>query len=227
MPDTSRRKLLSLAAMAPLAGGLLARELTAAQLAPPVPTPRERIRDRYFPNVALRTQDDKPVRFYDDLIKDRAVTINFFYAQCDEICPIVTANLAKVQRLLGDRVGRDIFMYSISLRPETDTPAVLKSYAQIHGAQPGWTFLTGAKPDVELLRRSLGFTNPVPSVDKDITQHIGNVRYGNEPLMLWAACPGQARPEWIVESMSWVMINPANHLIPGTAPAAGRAPGGG
>lgn len=227
MPDTSRRKLLSLAAMAPLAGGLLARELTAAPFASPVPTPRERIRDRYFPNVPLRTQDDKPVRFYDDLIKDRAVTINFFYAQCDEICPIVTANLARVQKLLGDRVGRDIFMYSISLRPETDTPAALKHYAQMHGAQPGWTFLTGAKPDVELLRRSLGFTNPVASVDKDITQHIGNVRYGNEPLMLWAACPGQARPEWIVESMSWVMINPSNYLIPGSAPAAGPAPGGG
>lgn len=208
MPETSRRKLLSLAAMAPLAGGLLAREVAAAQLAPAVPTPRERIRDRYFPNVTLRTQDDKPVRFYDDLIKDRAVTINFFYAQCDEICPLVTANLARVQQLLGDRVGRDIFMYSISLKPETDTPAALKHYAQMHGAQPGWTFLTGAKADVELLRRSLGFTNPVPSVDQDVTQHIGNIRYGNEPLMLWAACPGQARPEWIVESMSWVMIRP-------------------
>jgi protein SCO1/2 len=227
MPETSRRKLLSLAAMAPLAGGLLAREVAAAQLAPAVPTPRERIRDRYFPNVALRTQDDKPVRFYDDLVKDRAVTINFFYAQCDEICPLVTANLAKVQRLLGERVGRDIFMYSISLRPEQDTPAALKHYAQMHGAQPGWTFLTGAKADVELLRRSLGFTNPVASVDQDVTQHIGNVRYGNEPLMLWAACPGQARPEWIVESMSWVMINPANYLIPGSAAVAGPAPGGG
>jgi protein SCO1 len=205
MPETSRRKLLSLAAMAPFAGGLLARELGAAEVAPAIPTPRERIRDRYFPNVALRTQDDKPVRFYDDLVKDRAVTINFFYAQCDEICPIVTANLAKVQRLLGERVGRDIFMLSVSLKPEQDTPAALKHYAEMHGALPGWTFLTGEKADVELLRRSLGFTNPVASVDKDVTQHIGNVRYGNEPLMLWAACPGQARPEWIVESISWVI----------------------
>src|SRR6266851_9971892 len=127
MPDTSRRKLLSLAAMAPLAGGLLARELTAAQLAPAVPTPRERIRDRYFPNVVLRTQDDKPVRFYDDLVKDKAVTINFFFASCEEICPLVMANLAKVQRLLGDRVGRDLFMSSISLKPEEDTPAKLKA----------------------------------------------------------------------------------------------------
>lgn len=206
MYEPSRRKLLSLAALAPLAGvagSLGSTGIASAEAA--VPSPRERIQKLYFPNVVLRTQDDKPVRFYDDLVKDKAVTINFFFAKCEEICPLVTANLAKFQKLMGDRVGRDLFMYSISLKPEEDTPAKLKHYAEMHGAQPGWTFLTGDKADVELLRRSLGFTNPSAKVDKDLNQHIGNVRYGNEPLMLWAACPGQARAEWIVESVSWVM----------------------
>ena len=215
MYQPSRRKLLSLAGLASFAqaagiagiagavGGLAAPEAAGAEEA--VPSPRERIRRLYFPNVVLRTQDDKPVRFYDDLVKDKAVTINFFFAKCEEICPLVTANLAKVQKLLGDRVGRDLFMNSISLRPEEDTPAKLKAYAEMHGARPGWTFLTGAPADIELLRRSLGFTNPSAKVDKDLNQHIGNVRYGNEPLMLWAACPGQASAEWIVESVSWVM----------------------
>jgi protein SCO1/2 len=203
MLQPSRRKLLTLGAMAPFAGGLLASGVAEADTAPP--SPRERIRQRYFPNVTLRTQDDKPVRFYDDLIKDRVVTINFFFASCEEICPLVMANLARVQGLLGERVGRDIFMSSITLKPENDTPAVLKGYAEMHGARPGWTFLTGGRADVELLRRSLGFTNPDPRVDKDVNQHIGNVRYGNEPLMLWGACPGQASPEWIAESISWMM----------------------
>jgi protein SCO1/2 len=205
MYQPSRRKLFSLAAAAPFAGGLLAGGSVEAEPAPL--SPREKIRQRYFPNVVLRTQDDKQVRFYDDLVKDKVVTINMFYAKCDEICPLVTANLARVQSLLGDKVGRDVFMLSISLKPETDTPAALKSYAEMHGARPGWTFLTGEPADVERLRRGLGFTNPDSRVDKDITQHIGNVRYGNEPLMLWGACPGQARPEWIVESISW-MIRP-------------------
>jgi protein SCO1 len=195
--------LASFAGVANAAGGLAATGPAGADEA--VPSPRERIRRLYFPNVVLRTQDDKPVRFYDDLVKDKAVTINFFFAKCEEICPLVTANLAKVQRLLGDRVGRDLFMTSISLKPEEDSPAKLKAYAEMHGARPGWTFLTGAPADVELLRRSLGFINPSAKVDKDLNQHIGNVRYGNEPLMLWAACPGQARAEWIVESVSWVM----------------------
>jgi protein SCO1 len=205
MQEPSRRSLLQMATLAPFVAGLLAPKSAQAEFAPSAP--RERIQKRYLPNVVLRNQDDQPVHFYDDLVKDKIVTINFFYAQCDEICPLVMGNLAKVQKLFGDRVGRDIFMSSISLRPEQDTPAALKSYAEKHGAKPGWNLLTGNPGDVELLRRSLGFTNPDPKVDKEITQHIGNVRYGNEPLMLWAACPGQARPEWIVESISW-MIRP-------------------
>jgi protein SCO1/2 len=205
MHEPSRRNLLGLAALTPLAGGLLAGGSAAANPAPQ--TPRERIQQRYLPNVVLRTQDDKEVRFYDDIVKDRVVTINFFFAKCEEICPIVTANLSRVQRLLGDRVGRDLFMNSISLKPQEDTPAKLKSYAAMHKALPGWTFLTGDPKDIETLRRSLGFTNPDVKLDQDVNQHIGNIRYGNEPLMLWAACPGQARPEWIAESISW-MIRP-------------------
>jgi protein SCO1/2 len=145
------------------------------------------------------------VRFYDDLIKGKIVTINFFYAKCEGICPTVTANLARVQKIFGDRVGREIFMNSISLKPEVDTPAVLQEYAEMFKAKPGWTFLTGRPADIELLRRSLGFTNLDPELDKDKSQHIGNVRYGNEPLMLWAACPGMGSPEFLAKSISWII----------------------
>ena len=96
-------------------------------------------------------------------------------------------------------------MYSITLEPEHDTPAVLRAYAREHRAGPGWTFLTGRPADVERLRRSLGFVDPDPDLDKDKANHIGNIRYGNEPLMLWAACPGMADAPWIVESISWVI----------------------
>ncbi len=203
----TRRKLLGLlglAGMAPFAGRLLATSATTADVGS---SPRDRIRRRYFPNVSLETQDGKWVRFYDDLIKDKIVTINFFYAKCEGICPTVTANLARVQTLLAKHVGRDIFMYSISLKPEQDTPAALKEYAEMFQAKPGWTFLTGKPDDIELLRRSLGFTNLDPKLDQDKSQHIGNVRYGNEPLMLWAACPGMANPEFIAKTVSW-MIRP-------------------
>ena len=60
----------------------------------------------YFPNVALRTHEDKSVLFYDDLIAGKFVLINFMYTGCGEICPGMTANLVEVQRLLSERVGR-------------------------------------------------------------------------------------------------------------------------
>ena len=205
MQNVTRRNLLGLLRLAPavpLAGHLLATRALAAETDS---SARALLQRRNFPNVKLQDQHGKNVRFYDDLIKDKIVTINFFYAKCEGICPTVTANLAKAQKILGDRVGREIFMTSISLKPEHDTPAVLKEYAEMFRARPGWSFLTGKPDDVEHLRRSLGFTNLDPKLDKDSSQHIGNVRMGNEPLMLWAACPGMARPEFIAKSITWMI----------------------
>jgi len=211
MHDLSRRELLGLAAIAPLAGAIASTKVVATTRgadASEQSQARASIQRTHLPNVSLITHDGKRVRFYDDLVKDKIVTINFFFGHCDEVCPLVTANLVKVQKLLGDRIGRDIFMYSVTLKPEEDTPDVLQKYMKKFNARPeGWTFLTGQGLDIENLRKGLGFTYPDPAIDRDKTQHIGNVRYGNEPLMLWAACPGMAHPPFIAESISW-MIRP-------------------
>lgn len=165
---------------------------------------RERLQAKLFPNVELTTHEGKKVRFYDDLIKDKIVTINFMYATCDGICPGITRNLAKAQAMLGDLVGTDIFMYSITLKPLEDTPKVLGNHARVMKAKPGWLFLTGKPEDIELIRRRQGFVDPDPAVDKDKDQHIGNVRFGNEPMQHWGACPGLGKPEIIVESLLWL-----------------------
>jgi len=204
MKSINRRSLIAMLGMAPFAGGFLARASTRESEPDGSQSSREMIRDRYFPNVVLTTHEGKKVRFYDDLIKDKIVTINMMYADCEGVCPGITANLAKVQKALGNRVGRDIFMYSITLKPDMDTAQVLRDYAKMHGAKPGWIFLTGAPSDVEMIRRKLGFTNPDPKLDADKSQHIGMVRYGNEPLQQWAACPGMANASWIVQSILFV-----------------------
>jgi protein SCO1/2 len=201
---------MKFSALAPLAGALRASE-SGRKLSGAAVSARERLRARNFPNVTLTTQDGGKLRFYDDLLKDKIVTINFMYTSCTETCPLTTANLVKVQKLLGDRVGREIFMYSLTLDPEHDTPEVLKKYAEMHHVGPGWLFLTGKYDDLELLRRKLGFVDPDPVVDKDRTNHIGTVEYGNEPLQLWAACPGLAHPEWIAKEISW-MIRPRDRV---------------
>lgn len=166
----------------------------------------ERRRRSRFLNVVLRTHENKAVRFYDDLIKDKFVVFNFFYTVCqgEATCPLTTANLVKIQKLLGDRVGRDIFFYSITLDPAHDTPQVLNRYAKHFGVGPGWLFLTGKKEDIERLRRKLGFANPDPVLDRDRSQHIGMIRYGIESLERWEGCPALIPPESIARSITWL-----------------------
>ena len=156
---------------------------------------RELIRRRHLPNVELITQDGKKVHFYDDLVKDKRVVIQFMFARCDKACPLITSHLVQVQKILHDRVGHDIFFYSITLSPEEDGPKELKAFAKAHGAH--WMFLTGKPDDILLLRRSLGFTYDDPKEDADRNNHSGMLKVGDEPLMRWTSCEGGARPEWI------------------------------
>ena len=160
-----------------------------------------------FPNVPLVTHEGKVVRFYDDLIKNKTVMINFMYASCMDICPGMTANLKQVHKEFGDRIGRDIFMYSITLQPEHDTPAVLKSYAHVFKTGPGWTFLTGKKADIEELRKHLGFSLSDPLLDKDKSQHIGVVKFGIEALERWGMSPALGDPKYIAQYLYWMEPN--------------------
>lgn len=208
MNNPSRRNMLRLAALAPLAGTAavsndfkpaLSSSDAAQQAA------RKRVQELHLPNVPLITHEGKKVRFYDDLLKNKIVSLNFFFANCDEICPIVMPNLVKVRKILGDKIGREMSMYTITLKPQEDNVSVIRNYRKKIGAD--WTFFTGKPEDIELVRKGIGFSYPDPKIDGDKTQHIGNVRYGNEALMLWAACPGMAHAEWIAESFNW-MVHP-------------------
>jgi protein SCO1/2 len=207
MKQLARRKVLAMAAIAPVAAFVRSPAVGAvSDFAPETQaSARARIQQQHLPNVRLVTHDGEEVRFYEDLVKDKVVTLNFFYAECDDVCPAVMSNLAEVQTILGDKMGRQVFMYSITLKPEEDTVNVLKYHRKVFGAGPGWTFLTGKTEDVEMLRKGIGFTNPAPALDRDKTQHIGNVRYGNEPLMLWAACAGMAPASFIAGSVCRVI----------------------
>jgi len=163
----------------------------------------------WFTNVAVRTQDGRTLRFYDDVMKGRILLINFFFTECDAICPLMTENLARVQALLAPRVGEDIFMISITLRPDHDTPDVLAAYARAFGVGPGWLFLTSGRNDIELLRHRLGFVDSDPVQDADPEQHIGTVRITNEPLHRWAMCPALVDPAALVRTVKRVIPAPA------------------
>src|ERR1044071_3480654 len=133
-----------------------------------------------IPNVALRTHEGKDVRFYDDLIKGRQVIINMMYAHCEGFCPMITSRLVEIHKDFGARMGRDLFMYSITLKPEEDDPAALKEFADMHHALlPGWQFLTGAPFDIETLRFAL-FRHDHIKLDLDLQVHAGRLRIIND-----------------------------------------------
>ena len=209
MVEFTRRAWLSTLCAAPVAGGWAAwAGRLGARGQRESLSPRERMQRNHLPNVQLVAHDGSKVRFYDDLVKDKKFVINFMYAECEGICSPVTANLAKAQRMLGDRVGRDIFFYSITLKPDQDSPEDLKHYAQMHRVGPGWLFLTGEASDVEVLRRGLGFARRRPDEDSDTSNHIGMLRIGIEAEMRWGTCPGLANPEHILRSILWDLDHP-------------------
>ncbi len=138
----------------------------------------------YFPNVALTTQDGDKVGFY-DLIKDKVVAVNFIYTRCTDSCPAETAALRKAQKALGERMGRDVFFYSISIDGQRDKPSELKAYAAKFKAGPGWTFLTGSKRDVALIRKKLGLSRDDGKPEQSLDAHNINILMGNESSGQW------------------------------------------
>ena len=171
-------------------------------------TPEQR-RRKAFPNVTLRTHDGQEVHFYDDLLKDKTFLLHFMYTKCrDGFCVPTVANLARVERELKGRVGRDVFFYSITLDPKQDTPEVLKKYRAHFTKNPGWVFLTADKPQrIERVRRALGFVRRDPLLDADPASHLGYVKMGIEPLERLCSAPGRLRAAALADYIRWMEPN--------------------
>jgi cytochrome oxidase Cu insertion factor (SCO1/SenC/PrrC family) len=78
----------------------------------------------------------------------------FVFTRCAGPCSQITGNLAHLQHDLAGQP--DVALVSVTVDPEHDTPAVLKTYATTFGAEPGrWHFLTGEPEAVyRLIRES-------------------------------------------------------------------------
>lgn len=147
---------------------------------------------KYFSDVELLDQDGRKVRFYTDMLKGKTVVINAFFTTCTSVCPPMNRNLEKVQEALGARLGKDVFIISISVDPATDTPPRLKEYAQRFHAKPGWSFLTGKKENVDWALYKVG--QYVESKD----DHTTIIIIGNEATGLWKKALGMAKPAELI-----------------------------
>ena len=154
---------------------------------------------KYFTDVELTNQDGKKVRFYSDVLKGKTVVVNAFFTTCTSVCPPMNRNMEKIQEALGDRVGRDVFLVSITVDPENDTPARMKEYAKKFHAGAGWTFLTGKKENLDWALYKLG--QYVENKDDHTTVFI----IGNEPTGLWKKAFGMANVAELVQLVEGVV----------------------
>lgn len=152
---------------------------------------RASVLKEHFPNVTLFTQENKPLRFYDDVVRGKIVVIQFMYTNCEKLCPMTTPNLVKLRDELERRAPGQISMVSITVDPANDTPEVLRHYASSFKIAPAWKFLTGKKSDIDLIRRQLGVYDP----DEARTEHLNVLTIGDERAGRWCAIEALARPE--------------------------------
>jgi protein SCO1 len=148
--------------------------------------------EKYFSDVELINQDGQKMRFYSDVLKNKVVIINAFFSTCTSVCPPMNRNLEKLQDALGDRLGKDAFLVSITVDPETDTPTRLKEYSRRFHARSGWIFLTGKKENVDWALYKLG------QYVETKGDHSTIIIIGNEPKGLWKKAVGLAKSEELV-----------------------------
>ena len=154
---------------------------------------------KYFTDTVLINQNGEKMRFYSDLLKGKTVIIDSFFATCQGSCLPMNRNLEKVQEALGDRLGKDAVILSISVDPTVDTPTSLKAYAKKLNARPGWYFLTGDAENVAFVLKKLG-----QFVD-DKQDHLNIFIIGNERTGLWKKAFGLAKSEEIVKVVESVI----------------------
>ena len=148
---------------------------------------------KYFTDTVLVNQNGEKMRFYTDLLRGKVVIINSFFATCQGSCLPMNRNLEKVQDALGDRLGKEVYIISLSVDPTVDTPTRLKAYAKQLNARPGWYFLTGEKQNVDLVLQKLG------QFVTDKQDHLNIFIIGNERTGLWKKAFGLAPSSELVK----------------------------
>jgi protein SCO1 len=183
----------------PTAAAQVKEQQQEPRVAPQSAPPSEAQNQNYFTDVELINQNGEKMRLYSDLLKDKVIIINFFFATCQGSCLPMNRNLQKVHDALGDRVGKDVYIISISVDPTVDTPASLKEYAKKLNAKPGWYFLTGEKANVDFALRKLG--GYVDSKE----QHTNIFIIGNERTGLWKKAFGLAKSDDLLKVVESVL----------------------
>jgi len=150
----------------------------------------------YFTDLPVIAQDGKERRFFSDVLKDKVVLIYLFFTSCENTCPVINQTLANVQDMLGDRLGSEIVLISITTDPTRDTVAVVKEYSDYFEPRPGWFFLTGDTQNIKTIVGRLGHSSPDP------TAHTTFLMVGNVARAKWTKLKPTASEAEIVAMLN-------------------------
>lgn len=151
-----------------------------------------------IPDVDCLDQNGKKLRFHTDLVKGKVVVISFIYTSCTYMCPRIGEGVARLQTALGDRVGRDVHLISVSTDPVTDTPEKLKAWATRLKTKEGWTWVTGEKSEMDrLLKVLIGDTSGNKT-------HAPLLLIGNEATNVWTDSYAFENPARLIEQIDRV-----------------------
>ena len=200
---------VSIMALAALAGPARAQSSAPQQPKPPAqpegaapPAAGEKsAAQKWFTDVELVNQDGERMRLYSDVIKNHVVVVNAFFATCQGSCLPMNHNLEKLQEAFRGRMGKDLFIISISVDPTTDTPARLKEYAKKLNAVPGRLFITGKKENVDWALYKLG------QYVEQKEQHTNIFIIGNETTGLWKKAFGLANSDELAKIVESVLTD--------------------
>ena len=151
-----------------------------------------------YRRIQLVDQDGVTHRFYSDLLRGKTVVINTFFSSCHGSCLVTASTLTKLQERLGDRLGRDVLILSITVDRSNDTPEALATYAKKLGAKPGWYFLTGERAELDKILKKLGLFVELRESHSSIFL-VGNLRTG-----LWKKVLGLGDSEQVIASIESV-----------------------
>ncbi|MCJ7589819.1 MAG: SCO family protein [Woeseiaceae bacterium] len=159
----------------------------------------ERARE-YFSNLELINQNGETVRFFEDVLKDKVVVINFVFTNCQGACPLMTHKLSLVRDQFEDKIGNPLQFVSLSIDPERDTPAAMKAFAAEHQADhDGWLWLTGKPENLDNIIKRLG------QYAEDIEAHSTMMLAGNVNAAHWVKIQPYEMPPQIAQKIALLL----------------------
>ena len=198
--------LVGLAVSAAMLVSLSAATVAVASTASADTTAAEAKARNYFTNLEVVDQDGQRLNFYDDVLKDKVVAINFIFTNCQGACPLMTKNLTFVRDMMGGEVGKSVHFVSISIDPLRDTPAAMKAFAQTHDADhAGWTWVTGDPDNLAAIVKKLG------SYTDDPEAHTTQMLAANVRTAHWTKIAPNVPPQGIVERLKMLIEEDAGN----------------